>query len=231
LRSTSTAGRALRHLEQVGAVERDPVHRRLGRVNGRFASCAPRIELFITELSILESRGNLELLRSALAWAPDSEAIGFLHREGAARAALLGAYEHARDRLIAAGAALDPEAGEAVGSSPGQIAARHRLVGGWQPYCLYSTIIRHYARRLTSAMGELGLAHLEPVYITEVDVYDLTTRLDRSVAATYLRQEPSSARHLAAQLCDLLDTVTARIGTVLAPTDLDIRCTRYPTTA
>ncbi len=97
--SFATATRALRALERRGLIERDPSYPRPARVTIEFRACRPELELALTEIAMHESRGNLEILRDALRWAPDADAIGFLHREGVARATLLRAYEEARGRL------------------------------------------------------------------------------------------------------------------------------------
>jgi hypothetical protein len=181
--STSTVVKALRQLEQLGLLERDPHYPRLGRVTADLPTCQPAVELAVLELAVHESRGNLDIVREALRWAPDTEAVAFLHREGLARATLLRAYEDARARLRNQGVVLSAAVQAIVDRQPDVIRARQALVDGWESYCVYSAAMTALARMCTSSIEAIGLSLLEPVFVSEAIVYDLDSRLDKVVAA------------------------------------------------
>jgi hypothetical protein len=202
LGSTSTVLRVMRELEAMGLIERDPQYPRLGRVTAELTACRPELELAMVEVAIHESRGNLDSLREALRWAPDAEAIGFVHREGVQRAMLLRAYEDARRRLRSAGVVLTADVQKLVDGRPDAIRTRHALIEGWESYCVYSAAITVMARLYTTTLEQVGLALLEPVWASESLVYDFEHRLDRDVAAAYVRAAPAAAAPIVAQLLD-----------------------------
>jgi hypothetical protein len=210
--SPATATRALRALERRGLIERDPEYPRLARVPIEFPSCRPELELALVEIAVHESRGNLDILREALRWAPDAEAIAFLHREGVARATLLRAYEEARGRLRAQGVVLAPAVQQLVDIQPDLIRRRHAQITGWDTYCVYSAAISLLARRYTTTIDQVGLPLLEPVWVSEALVYDGERRLDRAHAAQQAGSAEATAI-VAALVDDLFEVFEALVAT------------------
>jgi LexA DNA binding domain len=210
--SPATATRALRALERRGLIERDPDYPRLARVTIEFPACRPELELALVEIAMHESRGNLDIVREALRWAPDADAIAFLHREGVARATLLRAYEEARARLRAQGVVLAPEVQQLVDGQQDVIRRRHARITGWDTYCVYSAAISLLARAYTTTLDQVGLPLLEPVWVSEALVYDGERRLDRAYAAHH-----STSAEATALVAALVDDLSVMFSALIAP--------------
>jgi hypothetical protein len=155
------------------------------------------------EIAIHESRGNLDIIREALRWAPDAESVAFLHRDGVARATLLRAYEDAHGRLRSQGVVLPPEVQRLVDAQPDLIRRRHSRIVGWDAYCVYSAAISLLARSYTESLGQVGLPLLEPVWESEALVYEGERRLDRAHAMDH-----THSSRVGAVVDSLLDDLT-----------------------
>jgi hypothetical protein len=216
IRSPSTARRAMRELEELGLIRRNPEYPRLGAVLADVNSHDLDIELWVVGWSVHESRGNLEAIRRGLSLAPDLASQEFLYREGSARVTLMRAYLEAQRRMLAAGAALSTAAEAALAGVPAMIDARHALVADWQSYCLYSAYMTWGSHRVLTMSVELGLSHLTPIHHAELDFYDWWTRLDRQVVTPAIHAGDARLVSLAAELGQHLDVVLSA-GEALFP--------------
>jgi len=216
IKSPTTARKAMRELEELGLIERDPDYPRLGAVLAAVDSPDLDIEVWVAGWSIHESRGNLDAIRKALALAPDLEALEYLHREASARITFTRAYIDGQRRLMATGARLSTAAEAALASVPALIEARHELFSDWTSYCLYSAFMTWGSHRVLSVGDELGLAHLTPVHHAELDFYDCWTRLDRQVVTPAIRGRDPQLLALAVELGQHLEVVLSA-GEALFP--------------
>ena len=211
MRSPTTARRALQNLERFGYIERDASYPRLGRVRSVLAESDLELELWLIEVSLVESYGNLEAIRKGLAYAPDLDAREFLHREATARLTLTRAYLDARRRLRSAGVTLSSAAEASLATAPSLVEARHELFDDWTSYCLYSAMMTWASHRALAGDGPT-LGRIEPIHAAELEIYDPWDRLDRRVVGDRLLDGD-------VRLVGLCHEIAEHIGLVFAAGD------------
>lgn len=227
MRSATTARRALRTLEDLGLLERDPRYPRLGRVAAPVPAADPVLELWLTEIAILEGRGNLDAIRLALGFAPDLDAVEFLHREAFNRVTLVRAYEDTRRRLHGTGVELTSAQQSSLSVLPSLIEARHSLLDDWATYCLYSAMVTWAVHRVMLRPNEPTLSWLSPIHTAERTAYDHPeSRLDRRVVAENMVDRSAQLLARGQELAMHLDLVLAA-GDALFPEHFSLWRSRF----
>jgi hypothetical protein len=142
LRSSRTAGRLLKDLEDAGLLERDARYRRLGYL--RSAKPATPVseydQLWLCELGCVELTSNLEALRVALDFPLPASTIATIHSEGVSRALELEAYQDLRARLADAGITLREADRAKLEKQRRLCRLGHQLLTDWDAYCIVRLI-------------------------------------------------------------------------------------------
>jgi hypothetical protein len=205
LRSSRTANRLLKDLEDAGLLERDARYSRLGQLRsaGPVTPVSEYHQLWLCELGCVESAAHLKAVRLALDFPLSAEAIGTLHSEGLSGAIELQAYEEVRTRLTDAGVLLSESDVAAVEDQRRLIELAHELCTDWDSYCIVQLAWMLSAFQWLAPVDPLPFGYVGTCFVVSHRTYAALLPTYREWAARPLDRDPR-APELLARVGDLL---------------------------
>jgi SOS-response transcriptional repressor LexA len=205
LRSTRTAGRLLKDLEDAGLLERDARYSRLGhlRTAGRVTPVSEYDQLWLCELGCVELTSNLEALRIALDFSIPASTIAAIHSEGVSRAVELQAYEDVRTHLTDAGIKLSEDDRAALEEQRRLTHLAHQLLTDWDAYCIVRLVWTLSAWEWLSEVDPLPFGYVGTCLVVSHRTYTALLPTYREQAAGPLSDD-ERAPMLLSRLADLL---------------------------
>jgi hypothetical protein len=171
LRSASSAARIARVLEADGFIDRDPTNPRLATVSlpePRPPTLAPVDELLLARVTLIEIEAGIDTDHAALAWAPDRDAVSFVHRSALRRTELAQLYDAAATRLEDSGGSISQFGRLALEHAQHSAQDRVALVTSWRRYCLKSALVEDALQAFLQSPRNLRRIHLQAAYEVEL---------------------------------------------------------------